>query len=150
MPFRLLSLSIVCVLALSACVGMDDNVRATEQVVSTVVLDEATNQEFVVQLAYDDAQVTYEEAVVLLNDIGVVHNSGVTLADQDVPQQVLEQATGILYKDPRFNDLSQHEFQVHVFSETVDLDQIIQEYHWDWISRDIIAFTNHCPPGHGG
>ena len=145
MPFRLFSLSILSVLVLSACAEMDDSVQ-TQQVVSTVVLDEATNQEFVVELSYSDA-VTYQEAVVLLNNIDVAHDSGVTLAD-GAPATVLEQATGILYENPRFSDLTEHAFQVRVYSEVVDLSQLIEEYHWEWIDTEIIEFVKHCPPGH--
>jgi hypothetical protein len=61
---------------------------------------------------------------------------------------VVEQTVGLLYADPRFSDLSEHVFQVHVYSETLGLSQLIQDYHWEWVQSDIIEFVKHCPPGH--
>ncbi len=67
MTFRLVSLSILSVLVFAACVEMDDTVQ-TESVLSAVVLEQATGEEFVVELAYSDA-VSDEAALVLVNNI---------------------------------------------------------------------------------
>ncbi len=146
MMYRLMSLSILTALVLSACAEMDDTVQ-TDQVVSAVVVEPMTGEEFVVELAYNDG-VSYEEAVVLANDIAVFHDSGLSLAGEDAT--VLGNATGILYRDVSLSDLSQHVFQVQIYSETVDLSQLIDEYRWEWVRTDIVEFIKYCPPGHGG
>jgi hypothetical protein len=145
MPLRLSSLSILSVLVLSACAEMDDPVQ-TRQVVSAVVVEQDTSQQFVIELSYTTA-VTTAEAVALLNNIAVVHDPGLSVAGE-VPATMLARATGILYKDPRFSDLSQHVFEVTVTSEAVPVGQLVQDYRWEWIDRELIALVEHCPPGH--
>ena len=135
------------VLMVTACASMDEPIGTPyEHEASAVILDQETGVEYQVVVSYDSS-VTVHEAMVLLSNIGITHDHGVTVTTADSPAVAPGE---VLASSPHWNQFDPtHGFEVSVYSVADDLSQQIDDTRWEWIRLDATELAAHCPPGHG-